>query len=217
VPHFGADKVLDGLFQQPARNPQREFSMTDDSARSTGPTLPRVLARREVARSRLFRIEELELEFSNGVRRTYERLPGTGHRAVMLVAITDADEVVLIREYMAGFHEYQLTLPKGAAEPGESLEEAGNRELKEETGFGARRIETLKSLSVAPGHMGFSQTAVLAQDLYPERLEGDEPEPLEVEFWPLAELDALFARSDFNEARAIAALHLARVRLESDA
>lgn len=182
--------------------------------RTTGDQLPRVLARREVARSRLFRIEELDLQFSNGVRRIYERLPATGHRAVMVVAITDDDRIVLIREYMAGFHEYQLTLPKGAADAGESLEEAADRELKEEAGFGARRIETLKELSVAPGHMGFTQTAMLAQGLYAERLPGDEPEPLEVETWPLADLDALFGRPDFNEARAIAALHLAALRLK---
>jgi ADP-ribose diphosphatase len=179
----------------------------------SGPTLPRVLARREVARSRLFRIEALDLEFSNGVRRTYERLPDTGHRAVMIVAVTDDDEVVLIREYMAGFHQYALTLPKGAVDPGEVLKDAADRELKEEAGFGARRLEVLKTLSVAPGHMGFSQTVVLARDLYPETLPGDEPEPLEVETWPLADIDALFARPDFDEARAIAALHLARTRL----
>lgn len=183
------------------------------SSTTTGDGLPRVLARREVARSRLFHIEELDLQFSNGVRRTYERLPATGHRAVMVVAITDDDEVLLIREYMAGFHEYQLTLPKGAADPGESLEEAADRELKEEAGFGARRIESLKALSVAPGHMGFTQTAMLARGLYAQRLPGDEPEPLEVETWPLAELDTLFGRPDFNEARAIAALYLAALRL----
>lgn len=176
---------------------------------------PRILARREVARSRLFRIEELDLRFSNGVERTYERLPGTGHRAVMVVAVDAEGQVLLIREYMAGFHAYQLTLPKGAADPGESLEQAADRELKEEAGFGARRIEVLKELSVAPGHMGFTQTAVLATDLYPERLPGDEPEPMEVSRWPLADIDRLFQREDFAEARAIAALHLARMRLDT--
>lgn len=175
---------------------------------------PTVLAARTIARSRLFRIEELQLRFANGVERTYERLPGTGHRAVIIVAINAAHEVVLIREYAAGFHEYQLTLPKGAAEPGESLLEAANRELKEEAGFGARRMEEIKMLSVAPGHMGFGITVVMAQDLYEERLEGDEPEPIEVVRWPLAQLPELFARADFNEARAMAALFLAEQRIK---
>ncbi len=187
--------------------------MNDDPHEVQDPR-PRILARREVARSRLFRIEELDLRFSNGVERTYERLPGTGHRAVMVVALDDADNVVLIREYMAGFHAYQLTLPKGAADPGESLEQAADRELKEEAGYGAGRIEVLKELSVAPGHMGFTQTAVLATGLYAERLPGDEPEELEVVLWPFARIDELFCRADFNEARAIAALHLARLRLD---
>lgn len=176
-------------------------------------TLPTVLARREVARSRLFRIEQLDLEFANGARRTYERLPDTGHRAVMVVAVTDDDQVLLIREYMAGFHAYAWTLPKGAVDAGETVEAAADRELKEEAGHGARRLEVLKTLSVAPGHMGYSQTVVLARDLYAERLPGDEPEPLAVRRWPLADIDALFARPDFDEARAIAALHLARTRL----
>jgi ADP-ribose diphosphatase len=193
----------------PAAGGFKEGRMTDDAR---GDPRPRILATREIARSRLFRIEALELEFSNGVRRSYERLPATGHRAVMIVAV-DGDDVLLIREYMAGFHAYQLTLPKGAAEPGETLEAAADRELKEEAGFGARRLECLKELSVAPGHMGFTQTVVLATDLYPERLPGDEPEPLEVVRWPLAELEPLFLREDFSEARAIAALHLARQRL----
>lgn len=192
---------------------QQGFKVDVMSGDETTDFRPQVLARREVARSRLFRIEELDLRFSNGVERTYERLPATGHRAVMVVAVDDAGDVVLIREYMAGFHAYQLTLPKGAADPGESLEEAANRELKEEAGFGARRIELLKELSVAPGHMGFTQTVALATGLYPERLTGDEPEPLTVSHWPLDDIDALFSREDFNEARAIAALHLARMRL----
>lgn len=177
------------------------------------PVKPTVLAQRTLARSRLFHIEELHLRFANGVERVYERLPATGHRAVIVVAITDAREVLLIREYAAGFHEYQLTLPKGSAEPGESLIEAANRELMEEAGFGAKRLEVLKSLSVAPGHMGFTITVVLAQDLYAEKRPGDEPEEIEVQAWPLAQLDDLFMRADFTEARALAALHLAQQRL----
>ncbi len=175
--------------------------------------VPEIRAVRTVARSRLFRIEELDLRFGNGVERTYERLPGSGRAAVMVVAINDAGELLLIREYAAGFHEMQLTLVKGAVDEGESLEEAANRELKEEIGFGARRIEFIKKLNLAPGHMGFTINLLLARDLYPERLPGDEPEPPEVVTWTLAALDELIMSDDFREARAIAGLYLVRHHL----
>lgn len=174
---------------------------------------PEILSVKTVGRSRLFRIEEMKLRFANGVERIYERLPATGHRAVMAVAVNDNDELLLIREYAAGFHEYQLTLPKGSAEPGESLIEATNRELMEETGFGAGRIERLRELSVAPGHMGFTISVMLARDLYAKRLPGDEPEEIEVVPWPMDRIPELVERADFTEARAIAAIFLAQQRL----
>jgi len=57
-------------------------------------------------------------------------------------------------------------------------------------------------------------TLVLARDLYPSQLEGDEPEPLEVVRWPLARIDELLQRDDFIEAYAFAALILLRHRFD---
>ncbi|MGO2131379.1 MAG: ADP compounds hydrolase NudE [Halomonas sp.] len=173
---------------------------------------PDILARRRVAESRLFRIEEMELRFSNGAERTFERLGGTGrgYGAVMIVALPDPDHVLLIREYAAGLEDYVLTLPKGLVDPGEDIVTAANRELMEECGFGARNIEPLTELSLAPNYMSHRMQVMLATDLYPKRLPGDEPEPLVVETHALEELPALLERDDFHEARAIAALYIAR-------
>ena len=77
--------------------------------------LPLIRKIQTIAQSRFFTIEALHLLFSNGVERVYERLPAVGEPGVIVVAINDNDELLLIREYAAGFHEFQLTLPKGAA------------------------------------------------------------------------------------------------------
>ena len=58
--------------------------------------------------------------------------------------------------------------------------------------------------------MGHQIKVVLAEDLFAERLPGDEPEPLEVLTWKLSELDELVAREDMTEARVIAALYMVR-------
>lgn len=174
---------------------------------------PHILSRREVTRSRLFTVEALELRFSNGAERSFERLMGSDQGAVMIVAMPDPEHVLLIREYAAGFDDYVLTLPKGLVDIGEDIVSAANRELMEECGFGAHNIEPMIELSLAPNYMRHRMQVMLATDLYAQRLPGDEPEPLIVETHALDELPALLARDDFHEARAIAALYIARDRL----
>ncbi|MBD8879079.1 MULTISPECIES: ADP compounds hydrolase NudE [Rhodanobacter] len=174
------------------------------------PKPPIIHATRDVTDSRFLRLEQVDLEFSNGERRTFERMKPGGLGAVIIVPMLDADTVLLVREYGVGLERYELSLPKGRLDPGETVEEGANRELKEEVGYGARRLTSLHALSLSPSYMTHMAHAVLAQDLYPERLEGDEPEPLEVVPWKLADLHTLVARDDVTEGRSIAALFMAR-------
>lgn len=181
------------------------------------PQLPKILRRRETDSSRLFRVEALDLEFANGERRQYERLRSSGVGAVIVVALADADTVLLVREYAAGVHGYELGLPKGRLEPGETAEAGADRELQEEVGYGAERIERLGELTLAPAYMSHRTQIVLARDLYERRLPGDEPEEIEVVPWPLADLVSLWRRPDCTEGRSLAALFIAREHLRNDA
>lgn len=179
--------------------------------------LPEILNRAVVARSRFFTVEELQLRFSNGVERTYERLRAGSVGAVMIVPMRDDDTVLMIREYGAGVESYTLGLPKGALEPDETLEQGANRELQEETGHGARLLTPLKSLTLSPSYMSSQLTVVLAEDLYPSRLEGDEPEPIEVVPMPLSRLEEWVWSEELSEARSMAALYLVRDMLRARA
>lgn len=173
-------------------------------------TKPEILSRRQVARTRLFRVEELEMRFSNGERRTYEKMCAGGFGAVLVVPLLDAETLLLIREYGVGEEDYVLAFPKGAVDAGESLFEAANRELMEEVGYGARQLHWLKNLRLSPSYMEYQIDVILARDLYPEKRPGDEPEPIEVVPWKLDNIDELLARPDFTEGRSVAALFLAR-------
>ena len=175
---------------------------------------PQILDRHMVAQSRLFTIESMELRFSNGVERTYERLVPGGSGAVMMVPINEKGEVLLIREYGAGMEDYTLTLPKGAVDLGETMEQAALRELQEEIHFGAKQLHFLKKMSLSPSYMKSGIDVLIALDLYQASLPGDEPEPLEVVTWPLADIDTLVMRADVTEGRAIAALYMAKAWLE---
>jgi ADP-ribose diphosphatase len=171
---------------------------------------PAILRRELVAQSRLFKVESLHLKFSNGNERIYERMRGNGRGAVMIVPVTGDRELLLIREYAAGTHSYELGFPKGLIDPGETPMEAANRELMEEVGHGAESWRHLIDLQLAPSYFGSSMTVLMAYDLYKEERQGDEPEPLEVVTWPVGQIDTLLNQVDFREARSVAALLVAQ-------
>ncbi len=172
--------------------------------------LPTVLATRTVEQSRFLCAEQIDLEFSNGERRTHERLRASGFGSVIMVPMSDDDTVLLVREYATGIEGYELGLPKGRLDRDETAEQGANRELKEEIGYGAHDLLVLANLSVSPTYMSAVSHVVLARDLYPERLQGDEPEELEVVPWKLSELHTLLLEPEVSEGRSIAALFIAR-------
>ncbi len=177
---------------------------------------PKILATRTLARTRIFHVEELELEFPNGRRARYERLHGAEHGAVLVVPMPDPDTVLLIREYAAGTERYELGFPKGRIEAGEDALQAAGREIREEIGLAARELTPLDELTIAPGYIRARTHVVLARDLYPAPLPGDEPEPIEVVPWPLADLPGLLRQPDLSEARTLAALLLTREYLRRE-
>lgn len=178
--------------------------------------LPKIHARREHDPGKLFKVERLDLEFSNGIKRTYERLRSHGLGAVIVVAMRDKDTFLLVNEYAAGLHHYELGLVKGRLERGETVLEAAQRELMEEIGFGAHNMVELTALSLAPGYMTHVTHVVLARDLYPAKLKGDEPEELEVVPWALSDLYTLVQQPNCTEGRSIAALYIARDYLQRE-
>ena len=182
----------------------------------SGKKLPTIHAREESQPGGWMRRERLDLEFANGERRVYSRLITHGLGAVIIVPMIDEKTVLLAREYACGMHHYELGLPKGRVERGESVLDAANREMKEEIGYGARDLREINAFSLAPGYMTHVTHIVLARDLYEEWLEGDEPEELEVVPWSIDDLRTLADREDCTEGRTIAALYYARDYLQDE-
>lgn len=175
------------------------------------PNKPKVLNHSIVAQSRLFRIEQVDLRFSNGVETQYERMLGSAKGAVLIVPLLDDNRLLMIKEYCVGVERYELTLPKGKIDPGESILDAANRELQEEVGYAANRLTHLKSVSLAPGYSTHMTHIIIAEDLYPcESDDGDEPEPLEVVPCELEKINEIVTQESCTEGRTIAALYMTR-------
>ncbi len=178
-------------------------------AQSKKPTAaPTILKKIVVAETNLFTIEALDLRFSNGVERTYERIKGRYKGSVLVIPYLDEDTILLIREYGVGSEGYALGFPKGAIELDEDVLKTANRELMEEVGYSAQELAVISKVSASPGYVSSGMYIVTAKHLTEKKLEGDEPEPLEVISWSLRDVDGLLAHPEFYEARSMAALLL---------
>jgi ADP-ribose diphosphatase len=168
-----------------------------------------------VAQSRIFNLESMDVEFSNGSTRVYERLVSRGNGAVLVIPMLNDDTVLMIYEYSGGTDRYELGLTKGKIDKGETPLEAAGRELKEEIGYGSKKLTFLKTITLAPGYQSSETHIVLAEDLYEEQADGDEPEPLEVVEHKLSDLEELTYKQDLTEARSILALYMVRDIIQS--
>ncbi len=171
---------------------------------------PHIVKTRTLAESRLFSIEQVSLEFSNGTTCDYERIIASSNGAVLIVPVLNDSTVLMIREYSVGTDRYELVFPKGRIDQGENIDTAANRELMEETGYGAQQLSHIYTMSIAPGYLGFDTYIVVAENLYENKLDGDEPEPLEVVHCDLNKFDDIIQQPELSEARTIAALYMVR-------
>lgn len=136
---------------------------------------------------------------------------------VLVVPLTAEGEVILTIEPSAAFGEPTLILPGGETEPGESHAETANRELQEEIGYEAGRLDFLGELRPFSKYLTVRTFVYLARDLTTGRLKGDEDYAISVERVLLAEFESLITAGRLLDARVIAALYMTRNFLKEKA
>jgi ADP-ribose pyrophosphatase len=95
-----------------------------------------------VASYPIFEVCRIELEDGAG-RPRGEAFTLRGRDWCNVIAVTPADDIVLVWQYRFGSGELSLEIPGGVIDAGESPEQAARRELREETGYEADRLEML--------------------------------------------------------------------------
>ena len=152
----------------------------------------------------VFNVEVISLQDERGrsIRRDIVRHPG----AVLIIPRLADGRLVMIRNYRIAVEESLLEFPAGKLESGEPPDRAAARELEEETGYRAARIEPLAEFFTSPGFADERMHAFLADGLTEvgQRLEAGEQ--IQVEILAEAQVLAMIDDGRIRDGKTIAAM-----------
>lgn len=169
----------------------------------------RTLSTRPVYVNPWIRVREDIAEMPDGHRTLYGVIEA--QPAVGVLPFVDHDTVVLVGQYRYVARGFHWEMPTGAMTAGERETDTAQRELAEEAGYHAGRLEKLCTFDTSKSVLDETAHLYVATDLTPLHHEPDETEFIEVRSFPFDEVLAMVLRSEIVDAMTVVAvLHWAR-------
>jgi ADP-ribose pyrophosphatase len=164
-----------------------------------------------VYRGRAFNVLREHVQLPDGKTTHLDVVEHVG--AVAIVPLDEQGRIWFVRQYRHPARQKLLELPAGTLEADEDPAEGASRELREEIGMAAGKLELLGDFYLAPGYSTERMYIYLATQLEPAPLPADADEFLSVETHPIDKVFAMLSAGQFRDAKSLAALALARPRL----
>ena len=161
---------------------------------------------------RTFKVRRDTLKTPDGRETRLEILDHGG--SVVILPIDRENHLLFVRQYRHATGGDLLELPAGTREEEEPFEECAAREIREETGMEAGKLQKVGEFYLAPGYSTEFMAVFLATDLKENPLQADEDEFLQVERIPLKKALEMAERGEVPDAKSLAALLLAKPHLE---
>lgn len=172
---------------------------------------------RTIYKGRLFtvQVETVTLPKGHVLHADVIRHPGS----VVLVPITEAGEVILVRQYRPAIGRWVWELPAGSLATGEEPDAAAMRECHEEIGLVPARLERLGAFYPTPGYcdelMNFYLATGLREPEADEHAAQDEDEDIETEAFSRAALAGMIQRGEIIDLKTLAGLALSATGVRS--
>ena len=163
--------------------------------------------RTKIHEARVFTLTRENITLENGVTTDLDVLRHPGASAI--VPMSDADTLVLIRQYRHAIGDHIWEIPAGTLDPGEAPLACAKRELTEETGFSGNTWQKLGEITPLPGYSDERIHIFLASDLDPAEQNLDSDEVLDVHHIPLAQALEMIYKGDIQDSKSIAGIFLA--------
>ena len=161
---------------------------------------------------RAFRVRRDTLKTPNGGETKLDIIEHGG--SVVLIPIDHEGNLLFVRQYRHAAGEDLLELPAGTRDGKEPFEDCAAREIREETGLEAGKLEKLGEFYLVPGYSTELMAVFLATELTENPLQADEDEFLQVEKIPLKQSFEMAKQGGIQDAKSLAALLIASSHLE---
>jgi ADP-ribose pyrophosphatase len=133
--------------------------------------------------------------------------------SAVIIPVFEDGTVALVRQYRHAAGKYLLEICAGTLNKGEDPKEGAIRELEEEIGVTAAKVEKLTEFYVSPGFLTEKMFVFLATELTETQQNLEEDELLTIERHPFAALFEMIRNGEIEDAKSIAGLILAGSRL----
>jgi ADP-ribose pyrophosphatase len=162
-------------------------------------------------RGKVFDLQVDEIEYDSGTLGTRETAITPGGSVV--VPLTKENKIILINQFRYSFKKFILELPAGRLDAGEDPYDCAVRELEEETGYKAGKIEKLGAIYTTPGFCTEVLHIYLATELQPGKHNREEGEyGMEVIEFSLDEVEEKIRTGEITDAKTICGIHMALLR-----
>lgn len=163
-----------------------------------------LLTSETIFKGRVFAIDRDRLRDVNGMEIVREVVRHNGGAGAL--PVFDDGRVALVRQYRHPTGGELLEIPAGKLEVGETPLECAAREVEQEIGWRAGRIEKLCEFYTTPGFCAEKLFIYLATDLQPSTQQLDEDELVEVVYLPLAEAIQMALCGEIEDSKTLIAL-----------
>lgn len=155
----------------------------------------------KIYEGRIIKVRVDTVELAN---RNYAKREIVEHsRGVGIVAITDDNEIFLVKQFRKAVEKFIYEIPAGLVESGESLSEAAQREAQEEIGMKANSLTLLTEAYASPGFTDEIFSIFMARDLVESKLDLDDTEVLIAEKVPLKKAIEMVENFEIMDAKTI--------------
>ena len=172
--------------------------------------LPKILSSQKVFDGRVFNVT---VDTVSEGERTYQREVVHHNGSAVIVPVFDDGTVALVKQYRHPAVRFLLEVPAGTLARGERPETGAARELKEELGLVAERLEKLSEFFVSPGFCEEKMWVYLATELSEGEQALEDDENLEVVRLPIADALEMITSGEIQDAKTIIGLILAAPRV----